>query len=117
MRQASFKNRFAYGSADSLSSLVTFGDGTIQKGAGLLSHAETPIAEAGRDIFGGFAHEGELEVMDDSGAVHDDSSYDAPLHEIDDQRAESDLDRMRAHAQENGFISAVRQSDFSSNLC
>src|SRR5574338_754549 len=57
------------------------------------------------------AHQRQLEVMNDDGAVHGDGRHDSTFHEIDDDGSESDLDDMRAHAQDDRPAPAVRANN------
>ena len=86
-------------------------DGLVEEAPGLLGHAEAAGGQRGGDILRGRAVIGELEVVDDAGAVHRHGREDAAAHEVDDQRAEADLDRMRAHAQHDRRAGAVARGD------
>ena len=50
----------------------------------------------------------ELEVVHEAGAVHRDGGEPPALDQIDDQRPEPDLDRVRAHAEDDGLARAGR---------
>ena len=71
--------------------------------AGFRSHAECAGAETGFDVFGSVTGEGDFEIVDERGAVHGQRGDEAAAHEIDQQRAEADLDDVAADAPENGF--------------
>src|SRR6266404_1188540 len=71
--------------------------------AGFRGHAECACAETGFDIFGSVARESDFEIVDERGTVHGERSDEAAAHEIDEQRAEADLDYVAADAPEDGF--------------
>ena len=87
------------------------GDGAVEKLAGLARHAEVTRGERGGDILRSRAVGGELEIVDDAGAVHGDGGEDAAAHEVDDQRAQSDLDGMSPHAEHDGAAAPVALGD------
>src|ERR1700730_2237549 len=70
--------------------------------AGLRGHAEPAFAEAGFDVFRSVAGKSDFKVMDERGAIHGDAGDEAALHEIDQDRAEADLDDVAADAPQNG---------------
>jgi hypothetical protein len=49
--------------------------------------------------------------VDDAGAVHRHGRHDAALHQVDDERAEADLDRMGAHAEDDQASLAMARRD------
>src|SRR6267154_970973 len=79
-----------------------FGD-LIQIFAGFGGHAEGAGTETGLDVFGSVAGQGDLEIVDQGGAVHGERGDEAAAHEVDEDRAESDFDYMAAYAPEDGF--------------
>src|SRR4029434_362653 len=87
--------------------LRAFADRLIDEGAGLLAHAEAAVLQRRRDIFGRLAHESELEIVMHACAIKGKGMNNAALHEVDDQWAETDFDRMGAHSQQNGSVFAV----------
>src|SRR5574341_2037433 len=108
MREARFENRLAHGPADSLLEFAACRNRPVQEYSSLASHAETPVSDAGRHVLRGCAHVGDLEIMDDAGAVHRYGTNDASLHKINDERAEADFNRVSAHAEDDRSISPMR---------
>ena len=70
--------------------------------SGFFRHAELAFAEAGFDVLGSVAGEGDFEIVNERGAVHRDSGDESALHQIDQNRAEADFDDVAADAPENG---------------
>ena len=69
----------------------------------LLRHAEGTVGECGRDVFRRRAHEGQLEIMDDAGAVHGDRGDDLALEHLNEERAQTHFDDMRAEHPQDGL--------------
>ena len=64
-------------------------------------------AEAGFDVFGSGAREGDFEVVDERGAVHGDAGDEAALHQIDEDGTEADFDYVAADApKDRGALTA-----------
>ena len=71
--------------------------------AGFGGHPELPFTEAGFDVLGAVAGEGDLEIVDERRAVHGDSRDEAALHQIDQDQAQADFDDVAADAPEDGL--------------
>src|SRR5207245_11419792 len=85
--------------------------GAVQDLAGLAGHPEGAALEARADVFRGSAVPGELEVVHQAGAVHRHRGEAAALDQVDDRGPEPDLDRVRAHAEDDRAIAAERPRD------
>src|SRR2546429_409723 len=48
--------------------------------AGFLGHAELAFADAGFDVFGGVASQGDFKIVDEGGTIHGDSGNEAAFH-------------------------------------
>ena len=84
---------------------------------GFAGHAELAGAEAGFDVFGGVAGECDFEIVDERGAVHGDAGDEAAVHQIDEDRAEADLDDVAADAPEDGMRVACGRDGWRSGDC
>ena len=60
------------------------------------------LAEPGFDVFGSISRKGDFKIVDERCAVHRDSSDEAALHQIDQDRTEADLNDVSADAPEDG---------------
>ena len=76
--------------------------GRVQKFSGFLRHTEPAGIQAGGDILGRRPLIGQFKVVDNAGPVERNRGDNAALQEIDNQRRQADLERMGAHAQDNG---------------
>src|SRR5262249_11618893 len=83
------------------------GDGAVEKPTSLRGHAEAPVGQVGGDVLRRGAGVCQLEVVDDCRTVHRHRVEDAALHEINDQRAQADLDGMRTHTEHDALAGAV----------
>src|SRR6266852_9622403 len=84
--------------------------------AGFGGHAELAFADAGFDVFGSVAGEGDFEIVDERGAVHGDSGNEAAFHEVDENRAEPDFDDVASDAPKDGFAPFARAVDRGEEL-
>ena len=100
-RQAVAQYGIADGTAQPGLAGCAIADGAVEKQTRLAGHAEAAVLEAGRHILGRGALIGELEVVNDPGAVHGDRGHDAAFHEIDQDGAQPDLDDMGAEADDD----------------
>ena len=62
-------------------------DGAVQEPAGFVGHPERAGAERLVDVLGGRARQGDLEIVNDGGAVGRDRRHEAALHQVDQDRA------------------------------
>src|SRR5439155_13532020 len=85
--------------------------GAVHELAGLARHPEGATLEARADVLGGPAVPGELEVVHQAGAVHRHRREAATLDQVDDDGPEPDLDRVRAHAEDDRPTAAERPRD------
>jgi len=69
------------------------------------------VPEAGGDVLGRGAGHGDLEVVNDAGAVQRDAGHESPLHEVDDHRREADLDDVGAETPEDGPAAVAGAKD------
>jgi len=67
----------------------------IEERAGLLGHPETAVIKPRANVLRRASREGELEVVDNSRAVGRDRAQDAVAQHPADERAQTDLQRMR----------------------
>src|SRR5208283_1821896 len=74
----------------------------IDVGAGFFGHAELPLAEGGFDILGSIAGHGDFKIMDQGSAIHGDAGNESAAHEVNENRAEANLDDVAAKSPENG---------------
>src|SRR5581483_8789373 len=79
--------------------------------ARLPRHTERAALEAGPDVLRRPAAPGELEVVDEARPVHRDRCEPTARDQVDDERPEPDLDRMRAHAEHDGASAPDRPRD------
>src|SRR5712692_1071944 len=103
---------FAVADADALGKFGEFVDVL----AGFRGHAELAFADAGFDVFGSVAGEGDFEIVDERGAVHGDSGNEAAFHEVDENRAEPDFDDVASDAPKDGFAPFARAVDRGEEL-
>src|SRR5579862_896972 len=82
--------------------------GAVHELAGLARHAEEAAVEPGSDVLGRSPNRRELEVVHDAGPVHRDRREPAARDQVDDQRAQADLDGVRAHPEDDGTAPADR---------
>src|SRR5262249_51215898 len=85
--------------------------GAVQELAGLARHSEEPAVEPGTGVLGGPAAPRHLEVVHETGAVHRHGGEPAALDQVDDRRAQPDLDGVRAHAEHDRAAPADRRRD------
>src|SRR5216684_1530327 len=83
----------------------------IQVLAGFRRHAELPGAQSRFHILRSVAYQGDFKIVDERGSIHGDARNEAPPHQIDEQRAESDFDDVAADAPENGLALLTRPMD------
>src|SRR5229473_8701207 len=83
----------------------------IQVLTGFRRHAELSGAQSRFHVFRSVAYQRDLEIMDERGSIHGDARNEAPPHQIDEQRAESDFDDVAADAPQNGSALLARQVD------
>src|SRR5260370_26271005 len=84
--------------------------------AGFGGHAELAFADAGFDVFGSVAGEGDFEIVDERGAVHGDSGDEAAFHQIDQHGAKADFDDMASDTPEDGFALFARDVNRAEKL-
>jgi hypothetical protein len=109
--QARPQDRLADGAPETDLRRGPIAGGAVQELARLPRHAEGAVVEAGADVLRGSAAPGQLEVVDQPGAVQGDRREAPPLDQIDDEGAEPDLDRVRAHAEHDGASRPDRPRD------
>src|SRR5713101_3738545 len=68
---------------------------------GFRRHAELPGAQSRFHILRSVAHQGDFKIVDERGSIHGDARNEAPPHQIDEQRAESNLNNVPPDAPEN----------------
>src|SRR5271157_4134766 len=83
----------------------------VDVGAGFFGHAELPLAEGGFHILGSIAGHGDFKIMNQGGAIHGDARNESAAHEIDENRAEADLDDVAAETPEDGAFLFTRVMD------
>src|ERR1700674_1034632 len=71
--------------------------------AGFGGHAESPFADAGFDVFGSVAGQGDFKIVDHRRAVHGDSGDESAFHQIDQNGTEADFDDGPADPPEDGL--------------
>jgi hypothetical protein len=69
--------------------------------AGLVPEAELPGLNPAAHVLAGAAGQGQLEIMDQRGAVGGNQRHDAALHEIDDEACQAELDQVAADEQDH----------------
>ena len=69
------------------------------------------LAQAGFDVFGGVAGEGDFEIVDQSGAVHGDPGDETAFDQIDQDGSEADFNDVSTEAPENGLALFARAVD------
>ncbi len=85
----------------------------VDVAASFFGHAEFAFAENGVNIFRSAAGHGDFEIVNQRRAVHGDAADEAAAHEVDQERAEADLDDVAAHAPENRGAASARFDDGS----
>src|SRR6266849_7905527 len=83
----------------------------IQVLTGFRRHAELPGAQSRFHILRSVAYQGDFKIVDERGSIHGDARNEAPPHQIDEQRAESDFDDVAADAPQNGLALLARSMD------
>src|SRR6266851_7478920 len=83
----------------------------IQVLTGFRRHAELPGAQSRFHILRSVAYQGDFKIVDERGSIHGYARNEAPPHQIDEQRAESDFDDVAADAPQNGLALLTRQVD------
>ena len=83
----------------------------VQQPAGLLGHAEAAGTERLLHFFRGRTRERDLEIVDHDGAVHCQAGHVATLHQVDQHRAETGLDHVRAEPPENAALGRGRRTN------
>src|SRR5205823_4989210 len=79
------------------------GPGGDGEGVGRVAgHAEGPFVERGADVLAGLAGQGQLEVVDGRGAVHDHGLDQAALDPVDEVGAAAGLDDVAADGGDDG---------------
>src|ERR1700688_41735 len=78
---------FAVADANAVRELGDFVDVLV----GFRGHAELTCAEAGFNVFGGVAGDGDFEIVDEGGAVHGDAGDEAAFHQVDEDGAKADF--------------------------
>ena len=92
---------FADTAADALARTHGIADGAVQETAGLVGHAKSPWAEGRVDILGRGSRQRQLEIVNDTGAVHRDRRHESALHQVDENRGQARLDHVGADAPDN----------------
>ena len=85
-----------------------FVDGGIELAPGFLRHAKAAGPERFIDLLGGRATQGELEVVDDAGAVGGNRRNVAACHQVDDDGRETGLDDVGADTPEQAPVVTPR---------
>src|SRR5215475_13418583 len=83
----------------------------VQDAPGFFRHAESSLVDLCVDLFRGMAHQRQLEIVNDPGAVHRYCGDDAMLHPIDDDWVEPHLYDVRADPNDHRPTLSVRISD------
>src|SRR6266849_7017579 len=83
----------------------------IQVLTGFRRHAELPGAQSRFHILRSVAYQGDFKIVDERGSIHGDARNEAPPHQIDEQRAESDFDDVAADAPQNSPVLLARSMD------
>ena len=94
--------------ADAKAARVIRFQGLVDQAGGLLHHAESAGTKPLRDVFGRRADQRHLEVVNDPGAVQNETAQPAALHHVDEDRVEAALDDVGAHGQDDGPPALVR---------
>ena len=90
---------------------VALDDRPVHLLAGLAGHAEGARAEPRLDVLRGLPGHRELEVVDDPRPVEGDRGDEAPLHEVDQDRREADLDHVGAQPPDDGPAAGAGPQD------
>ncbi len=76
-------------------------DRLVQHAAGFLRHPEAPLVDLRVDFFRRVSHERQFEIMNNPRPVHGHGGDDPLLHEVHENRAQSDLDDMGAESHDD----------------
>ena len=76
-------------------------DRLVQHTAGFFRHPEASLVDLRVDFFRRVSHERQFEIMNDAGPVHGHGGEDPLLHEVDENRAQSDLDHVGAESHDD----------------
>ena len=97
----------ADGFAEPFAFMGPAGDGLVQHAAGFFCHAESAVVDLRVDFLGRVPHERQFEIVNDPGAVHGHGRHDALLHEVHENRTQSDFDDMCADSHNDRPASAM----------
>ena len=86
-------------------------DRLVQHAAGFFRHPEASLVDLRIDFFRRVPHERQFEIMNNSGSVHGHGGDDPLLHEVHENRAQSDFDHMGAESHDNGPAFAMGLHD------
>lgn len=103
--------RFTQGATSAKASLEPLRQCGIHTPTGLISHAEAPVIQPTLHIFTGFTLITELEIVNSSSAMKSDRIDETAPHCINKNGIQPNLDRMRAHHQQNRLPTANRRND------
>ena len=95
--------------ADALARTHGIADGAVQETAGLVGHAKSSRAEGRVDILGRGSRQSQLEIVNDTGAVHRDRRHESALHQVDQHRRKARLDHVGADAPEDSGVGRFRR--------
>ena len=101
----------AHCGAEAQAVAVALHDGAVDLLARLPRHPELPRAQAALHVLGRVAGHGQLEVVDDPGAVHGQARDQALLHEVDEDRRQAHLQDVRADPPQDRFAAIARPQD------
>ncbi len=96
-------DEFPHRMADAITRSGTITDGFIELYRCFFGHAECPLREDSIHILGGLAGEGKFVIVNDGRAICGDTRKQSVCQSLSDEAAETDLDRVSAHAQEYTF--------------
>ena len=82
----------------------------------LFGHAETAVVNPRLHFFGGLPDHGQLNIVNNAGAIERDAVDDPAFHQIDQDRIESDLDHVCPHPDQHQAALAVCRGDGINDL-
>ena len=76
-------------------------DCLVQHAAGFFRHPEASLVNLRVDFLGRVSHERQFEIVNDPGAVHGHGRHDPLLHEVHENRTQSDFDDVGADSHDD----------------
>jgi hypothetical protein len=70
----------------------------------LFCHAEPAVSDGCSNILRGLSRQGDLKIVDYPGTVHGEHGDESPLHEVDEDGVEPNLDYMGTHGKADGRL-------------